>query len=202
VSNQKKKREDALVTALSVTDTARRVGWAKYYSSAEQADELSRDLNMARSDRDLVSRFAGYLYGALGVAAPSIISKLPEAVDRLGVLGMLPSASIDAGRRTARRRAGRSDLAKAGLHDADLVRSTDEIISDRKNRREERRDWLTCPAIKITPSSEASNTPIVRRRADGCVRIERGRRQRVCLTNAELINLRTVLDALIAEAAP
>lgn len=136
--SNRKDREDALVTALSVTDTSRRVGWGKYYSATEQVDDLSRDLNMARSDRDVMARFAGFLYGALSVTSPSIIGQLPEAVDRLGVLGMLPDASIDLGRRTARKprhRVGRGALAKSGMADEDLASFAQELLHERRARK-------------------------------------------------------------------
>lgn len=133
--NRKARREDALVTALSVTDTSRRVGWAKYFSAADQLDELSRDLNVARSDVDLMSRFAGYLYGALGVAAPSLIGRLPRAIDPFGVLSMLPDKSIDAGRRAARKPkngAQRGALAKSGMADDDLYEFAAEVLGNRR----------------------------------------------------------------------
>lgn len=95
--------EDALVKSVHVMDASRRVGWAKYFSSVEAADELARDLNMARSDSDLMCRFAGYLYGLVTVAAPELAVELPITMDRAGVLSMLPDESLSAGKRAGAR---------------------------------------------------------------------------------------------------
>lgn len=125
------RREEALVKSVHVMDTSRRVGWGKFYAEAEKVDDLSRDLNMARSDFDLMSRFAGYLYGAMTVAAPKVISDLPAEVDRLGILTMLPQASMNSGRRASRPR-GRSQ--RKSVDDDDVVRMASELILDRREK--------------------------------------------------------------------
>jgi len=129
------RREDALVTALTVTDTARRVGWAKYFTEVERADELSRDLNVATADTDIVLRFAGYVYGLLTVAAPETLQKLPPSVDRLGLLSLLPSHSVDAGKRAARRPRVKK-VRNGRLSDGEVVHFVSDLMRERKEARD------------------------------------------------------------------
>lgn len=188
------RREDALIGALSVTDTSRRVGWAKYYSSTERVDDLSHDLNVAKTDIDLISRFAGYLYGALGVVAPTVIGKLPPSIDRLGVLSMLPSESIRIGRKLARKQlVSRGDLAKSGMTDRELIHFTSEILRDRKQKRADSPQTMG-ETIDIS-SPDQPKVLTVASRSDGGIRLSRGK-SRVYIDSDELLRLVDILASL------
>jgi hypothetical protein len=55
----------ALTTSVQSLDVSRRVGWARSYEALDQKEELERDLNIARGDNLLLSKFCGFSYGIL-----------------------------------------------------------------------------------------------------------------------------------------
>jgi len=62
----------AVAKSINTMDTSRRVAWAKMYAALQRGEEAERDLERAREDRILLSRFGGFAFGALqrlGLAA-------------------------------------------------------------------------------------------------------------------------------------
>lgn len=62
----------AVVTSINTMDTSRRVAWAKMYAALRRGEEAERDLERAKEDKILLSRFGGFAFGALqrlGLAA-------------------------------------------------------------------------------------------------------------------------------------
>jgi 6-phosphofructokinase len=91
----------ALSVAVTNTDKARRVGWARAYSAEESRDELARDVNMLRAERDIMRRAWSVTFGFIQVYAP------PQAVERIAkqakAMGALANTSaVKAGRILAR----------------------------------------------------------------------------------------------------
>lgn len=54
-----------VLKAIGGIDASRRVGWAKAYSAEEKADDLARDLNMARADKEIYRKHLSWLLGFL-----------------------------------------------------------------------------------------------------------------------------------------
>ncbi|MCV7174808.1 hypothetical protein [Mycolicibacterium sphagni] len=55
----------ALAVSVHAVDASRRVGWARMYAAAANAERFERELGIAREDIALLSKFAGFTYGAL-----------------------------------------------------------------------------------------------------------------------------------------
>lgn len=55
----------ALATSVNGLDASRRVGWAKMYAALAAGEKAERELAIAREDIALLSKFAGFTYGAL-----------------------------------------------------------------------------------------------------------------------------------------
>lgn len=54
-----------VVKSFNDIDTSRRVGWAKMYAAIAAGEKAERELGIAREDLALLSRFAGFTFGAL-----------------------------------------------------------------------------------------------------------------------------------------
>ena len=48
---------------LEGVDASRRVGWARAYANAESADQLARESNILRAEREVMRRWGSYMYG-------------------------------------------------------------------------------------------------------------------------------------------
>jgi hypothetical protein len=57
----------ALTQAIGASEAGRRVGWARAFSAEASKDELSRDVNMLRAERDIMRGAASFLYGFLRI---------------------------------------------------------------------------------------------------------------------------------------
>lgn len=84
---------DALSKSVLDLDASRRVGWARAYEASSREDDALRDLNIARSDLALLTRFAAYAFGVLQQVGaegpvsrryPKLLSFLPDAARRTG----------------------------------------------------------------------------------------------------------------------
>ncbi len=125
---QDQRTVEALSRAVLASDSGRRVGWARAYAAETSKDELSRDVNMARAERDIMRRSASFLYGFLtryvegeSDAAPVMQQALRGHVEHIGAV--LDSAVIAAGR----------EAADALVH---YSRSVGDRAADKKLRKE------------------------------------------------------------------
>jgi hypothetical protein len=109
---------EALSTSVTAIDGARRVGWAKAYAAEARAEDVSRDLNIARGDVQVLMKFAAFMYGVVQAAAPEALQRIPKQIDQAEVTSMLASAPLHAGRRAGRATpaASASDLAEENAH--------------------------------------------------------------------------------------
>ncbi|OYN76843.1 hypothetical protein [Mycolicibacterium sphagni] len=55
----------ALTKSVHSTEASRRVGWARMYAALAAGEKAERELGIAREDIALLSKFAGFTYGAL-----------------------------------------------------------------------------------------------------------------------------------------
>jgi hypothetical protein len=66
----------ALTRSVHAIDGSRRVGWAKSFAAEQKADGLSRDLNIARADIAILTRYAATLHGILEGVCPAALDGL------------------------------------------------------------------------------------------------------------------------------
>lgn len=83
---------DSLIRGLDAADAGRRVGWARAYAAESSKDELSRDVNMLRMERDIMRSAASFLLGFFRVylerrgdtaAARTALTRWTENADRV-----------------------------------------------------------------------------------------------------------------------
>jgi len=97
--------QEDTIKVLHGVDASRRVGWAKAYSYQEKCDELSRDLNVSMSERDIMRKSLSYMYGftdtyATAATAGRTQEKLKQIIHGLGAV--LDQDVVLVGRRDAR----------------------------------------------------------------------------------------------------
>lgn len=96
----------ALVKSVHAMDSSRRVGWAKAFAAAEQAEEAHRIAALTAGDRDAYRWGASFLWGVLmewtnGLDAPEVRDHL---IDNIGELAfILDTSAVSTGRRRGRR---------------------------------------------------------------------------------------------------
>ena len=98
---------DTLLRGLDASDAARRVGWARAYAAESSKDELSRDVNMLRAERDIMRAAASFLLGFFRIylerrgdtlTARAALARWSANVDRV-----LDDEVVAAGREAAER---------------------------------------------------------------------------------------------------
>ncbi|MCG7607180.1 hypothetical protein [Mycobacterium sp. CnD-18-1] len=188
--------EDALATALSVTDTSRRVGWAKYFSAVEQANELAHDYNLSQSDVRLLAESAGFLYGILSAIAPGIESELPKETYALGVLSMLPDSSISAGKRHGKKWKPRNSTSNQSIVDYAA-----KLLADRRDERDAIGNSVPVgESIDISSPGRDPHTVLeVEPRSCGgaCIRFGKaGKKRYIYLDATEMENLAEVAEVV------
>lgn len=108
---------DALARAVGASDAGRRVGWARAYSAESSKDQLSRELNIMRLERDIMRRAASFLFGFMrtylqrrgdGAVAEQALTRWAANVDRI----------LD------------TDVVKAGKDAAEHILPLDEQAAD------------------------------------------------------------------------
>lgn len=93
----------AFVRSVNDIDASRRVGWAKMYAAQAAADKAERELGIAREDLTLLSRFAGYTFGALqGFGLYEIYQGYLHG-DRSKLTTYFPDGAMKLGREAAER---------------------------------------------------------------------------------------------------
>lgn len=95
----------AFSKAITGLEAGRRVGWARSFAAEEREQETARDLNIARSDLDIMSKFAGFLFGLVESVAPG--AEALAVNDYRAVMSFLPQQALSSGRQQ-----GRTWLAK------------------------------------------------------------------------------------------
>jgi len=75
---------------LAGVDASRRAGWAHYYAELQTKDQLSRDLNVAQDERNIMrralSRMAGFMEVYASAAGPEARHAITAMVDGLGAI--------------------------------------------------------------------------------------------------------------------
>lgn len=138
----------ALSQAVLSTEMGRRVGWARAYSAEASKDELSRDVNMLRAERDIMRGAASFMYGFLttylerrsdsGLAFEAL-SRWNQQVDRT-----LDPDGVRAGRETAGKIVQRTPEyeAKRAVRQAEKNRRSSAHGKEFKAAREQERKLL------------------------------------------------------------
>jgi hypothetical protein len=116
----------SLAKSVNGLEASRRAGWARSYAAADRADELSRDLNIARADVAMLAKYAGLLHGVLEGVCPAALDAIggrpsrgvdphQQILDPHKLKSYLPDQALNAGRaigfairerRSRRRRTG------------------------------------------------------------------------------------------------
>lgn len=117
----------ALTQAIGAAEAGRRVGWARAYSAEASKDELSRDVNMLRMERDIMRRAASFMLGFMRVylqkrgdttAAKQALARWSQDVERV----------MD------------DDAVRAGREAAEAVVALDStLVADREKRAAEKK---------------------------------------------------------------
>lgn len=126
-----KEQIDALSTAVTNTDKSRRVGWARAYSAEQSAEDLARDVNMLRAERDIMRRAWSFTFGFIEVYDPQAHTALGTHAKEIGAL-------LDPGPAEAGRIRGRQQL------EVDEERSLRRSVAAEQSkalRRESQRLW-------------------------------------------------------------
>ena len=95
---------EALSKSVLTMDTARRVGWAKAYAAQSNAEDLSRQVNIAEDERSIHRRYSSFVTGYLVRYAQEPLSPMtPEWVSEVLTHRdvVLDSDEMDRGRRAA-----------------------------------------------------------------------------------------------------
>jgi hypothetical protein len=75
---------------LAGVDASRRAGWAHYYAELQSNDQLSRDLNVAQDERNIMrralSRMAGFMEVYASAAGPEARHAINAMLDGLGAV--------------------------------------------------------------------------------------------------------------------
>ena len=79
-------------------DASRRVGWAKMYEALARGEKAERELAIAREDLALLSKFAGFTYGALQALGLRDIYRAYLKGDLDKLQSYLPNGAINMGR--------------------------------------------------------------------------------------------------------
>ena len=120
---------DALSKAVGATDAGRRVGWARAFAAESSKEDLSRQLNVLRSERDIMRKAASFLVGFLRAylqmrgdtaAAQQVLARWSNGVDRV-----LDDQVVAAGREAA---------ASLVAVDADLASKRERRAEDKRER--------------------------------------------------------------------
>ena len=91
---------DAAIRIMVGIDGARRAGWAKYFSTQERIDALSRDLNVLTDEREIMRKALSRMYGFLSVYVqaahgPHALISMQTMID--GLAPVLDDAHVRAG---------------------------------------------------------------------------------------------------------
>ena len=123
----------AFVKSVNDLDASRRVAWAKMYAALQRGEEAERQLAIAREDNLLLSRFAGFSYGAILALGVGDIYRDYLSGDLSAIASYLPKGSINAGTST-----GNSWLTRF----PEAIREVREYVALTLERKEAERDWL------------------------------------------------------------
>ncbi len=128
---------EALAKAVNVMDSSRRVGWAKAYSAAEQADAAARDANIARGDRDAFQRGLSYLYGlVIELSNGALNGLLAHAIKEVaGADSLMDEAAVKQGRRRG--------VSLRAADDAYAEERSLKEAAKRRNANASKRQWET-----------------------------------------------------------
>lgn len=116
---------NALTTAVTNTDKARRVGWARAYAAEQTKDDLSRDINILRSERDIMRRAWSFMFGFIERYTPQAHYMLNQRLKTMGAI-------LDPGAATGGRRAADIQMEQDGQR---AERETAAKAERRKNER-------------------------------------------------------------------
>lgn len=88
----------AVVKSVNDMDASRRVGWAKMYAALATGEKAERELAIAREDIALLSKFAGFSFGALQSLGLRDIYKCYCKGDLDQLQSYFPSGAMNSGR--------------------------------------------------------------------------------------------------------
>lgn len=131
---------EALAKGLNAADAGRRVGWARAYAAEASKDELSRQVNMHRAERDIMRSAASFLYGFIKGYAQERgdVGVVDEALSRWS---QQAGAVLDEEKVKAGREAGRSIPDAVARRDARKAEKKAERDAKKAGQNLYQRGW-------------------------------------------------------------
>ena len=128
---------DALSRAVTATDAGRRVGWSRAFSAEASRDALARDVNILRSERDILYRYASFVHGYVRVLADVVGgTEVQEPLSRYQshIGAVLDSEVAKAGRHAAKVGVQAAEDRTGRTAERDAARQQRKIAQNRAHR--------------------------------------------------------------------